>query len=59
MESCLNETKVQRLCYVNLGSLSSCFHSGYLAPEYAIGSKLTKKVDLCSFGVLTLELICG
>ncbi|KAK9085187.1 hypothetical protein Sjap_025598 [Stephania japonica] len=33
--------------------------TGYLAPEYAIGGKLTKKADVYSFGVLTLELISG
>ncbi|KAK8953440.1 putative LRR receptor-like serine/threonine-protein kinase [Platanthera guangdongensis] len=32
---------------------------GYLAPEYAILGKLTKKADIYSFGVLLLEIICG
>ncbi|CAA6655677.1 unnamed protein product [Spirodela intermedia] len=33
--------------------------TGYLAPEYAMGGRLTKKADIYSFGVLTLEIISG
>ncbi|KAF8391372.1 hypothetical protein HHK36_023676 [Tetracentron sinense] len=33
--------------------------TGYLAPEYALGGQLTKKADIYSFGVLTLEIISG
>lgn len=33
--------------------------SGYLAPEYAIRGKLTRKADIYSFGVLLLEIISG
>lgn len=38
-----------------------CFnmHSGYLAPEYAMGGQLTLKADVYSFGVLILEIISG
>ncbi|MED6119394.1 Cold-responsive protein kinase 1 [Stylosanthes scabra] len=32
---------------------------GYLAPEYAIGGKLTRKADIYSFGVLLMEVVCG
>ncbi|KAL9234075.1 hypothetical protein vseg_008987 [Gypsophila vaccaria] len=32
---------------------------GYLAPEYALGGRLTKKADVYSFGVLILEIISG
>ncbi|KAH1210867.1 Cold-responsive protein kinase 1 [Glycine soja] len=32
---------------------------GYLAPEYAIGGKLTRKADIYSFGVLLAEIISG
>lgn len=34
-------------------------HSGYLAPEYAMGGQLTMKADVYSFGVLILEIISG
>jgi serine/threonine protein kinase len=34
-------------------------HSGYLAPEYAMGGQLTMKADVYSFGVLILEVISG
>ncbi|XP_020580467.1 putative serine/threonine-protein kinase [Phalaenopsis equestris] len=32
---------------------------GYLAPEYAIFGKLTRKADIYSYGVLLLEIISG
>ncbi|KAI3466057.1 hypothetical protein Pfo_022720 [Paulownia fortunei] len=32
---------------------------GYLAPEYAIRGKLTRKADIYSFGVLLLEIVSG
>ncbi|OIW11635.1 hypothetical protein TanjilG_24841 [Lupinus angustifolius] len=32
---------------------------GYLAPEYAIGGRLTRKADIYSFGVLLLEIVSG
>ncbi|VFQ97570.1 unnamed protein product [Cuscuta campestris] len=32
---------------------------GYLAPEYALLSQLTRKVDVYSFGVLLLEIVSG
>ncbi|OIV92490.1 hypothetical protein TanjilG_02253 [Lupinus angustifolius] len=32
---------------------------GYLAPEYAIRGKLTRKADIYSFGVLLMEIISG
>lgn len=32
---------------------------GYLAPEYMLGGKLTKKADVFSFGVLILEIVSG
>ncbi|XP_061339255.1 cold-responsive protein kinase 1-like [Gastrolobium bilobum] len=32
---------------------------GYLAPEYAIGGKLTRKADIYSFGVLLMEIVSG
>ncbi|KAL0320620.1 UNVERIFIED_CONTAM: Cold-responsive protein kinase [Sesamum radiatum] len=32
---------------------------GYLAPEYAIRGKLTRKADIYSFGVLLLEIMSG
>lgn len=34
-------------------------HSGYLAPEYALGGQLTMKADVYSFGVLILEILSG
>ncbi|PIA45597.1 hypothetical protein AQUCO_01600067v1 [Aquilegia coerulea] len=33
--------------------------SGYLAPEYALRGKLTKKADVYSFGVLIIEIVSG
>lgn len=33
--------------------------TGYLAPEYAITGKLTRKADIYSFGVLLLEIVSG
>jgi len=38
---------------------SVCCFRGYLAPEYAIRGKLTRKADLYSFGVLLLEIVSG
>lgn len=32
---------------------------GYLAPEYAIRGKLTRKADIYSFGVLLMEIVSG
>lgn len=32
---------------------------GYLAPEYAVLGKLTRKADIYSFGVLLIEIVCG
>ncbi|GAB2278019.1 Cold-responsive protein kinase 1 [Dionaea muscipula] len=32
---------------------------GYLAPEYAIRGRLTRKADVYSFGVLLLEIVTG
>ncbi|XP_073058289.1 cold-responsive protein kinase 1-like [Primulina eburnea] len=32
---------------------------GYLAPEYAVCGKLTRKADIYSFGVLLIEIVCG
>ncbi|XP_030440711.1 cold-responsive protein kinase 1 [Syzygium oleosum] len=32
---------------------------GYLAPEYAIGGRLTIKADIYSFGVLLVEIVSG
>ncbi|XP_062150447.1 cold-responsive protein kinase 1-like isoform X2 [Alnus glutinosa] len=32
---------------------------GYTAPEYAIHGQLSEKVDIYSFGVVVLEIICG
>ncbi|XP_021293456.1 cysteine-rich receptor-like protein kinase 3 [Herrania umbratica] len=32
---------------------------GYMAPEYVVRGKLTEKVDVYSFGVLAIEVICG
>ncbi|GLT64699.1 hypothetical protein SLA2020_371760 [Shorea laevis] len=32
---------------------------GYLAPEYAIRGKLTRKADIYSFGVLLVEIVTG
>lgn len=32
---------------------------GYLAPEYALRGQLNRKVDVYSFGVLLLEIVCG
>ncbi|XP_068642107.1 cysteine-rich receptor-like protein kinase 3 [Aristolochia californica] len=31
---------------------------GYMAPEYLVRGKLTEKVDIYSFGVLLIEIIC-
>lgn len=36
-----------------------CMSRGYLAPEYALLSQLTKKADVYSFGILMLEIISG
>lgn len=32
---------------------------GYLAPEYAISGRLTRKSDIYSFGVLLMEIVSG
>ncbi|GAV67943.1 Pkinase domain-containing protein/Stress-antifung domain-containing protein [Cephalotus follicularis] len=32
---------------------------GYMAPEYLVRGQLTEKVDVYSFGVLVLEIVCG
>ncbi|KAI4350665.1 hypothetical protein L6164_005098 [Bauhinia variegata] len=32
---------------------------GYMAPEYLAEGRLTEKVDVYSFGVLVLEIVCG
>ncbi|KAE8022180.1 hypothetical protein FH972_008004 [Carpinus fangiana] len=32
---------------------------GYTAPEYALHGQLSEKVDIYSFGVVVLEIICG
>lgn len=36
-----------------------CLYSGYMAPEYAIWGHLSYKVDVYSFGIVTLEIISG
>ncbi|KAF8391306.1 hypothetical protein HHK36_023610 [Tetracentron sinense] len=36
-----------------------CGTPGYMAPEILRGDPLTKKVDVFSFGVLIIEIICG
>uniref|UniRef100_A0A1D1XMM9 Putative LRR receptor-like serine/threonine-protein kinase At1g56140 n=1 Tax=Anthurium amnicola TaxID=1678845 RepID=A0A1D1XMM9_9ARAE len=45
----------------NVTHISTCVAgtTGYLAPEYAMGGRLTKKADIYSFGVLILEIISG
>ncbi|GAU31600.1 hypothetical protein TSUD_54240 [Trifolium subterraneum] len=32
---------------------------GYMAPEYAMHGYLTDKADVYSFGIVTLEIVCG
>lgn len=32
---------------------------GYMAPEYAAGSKITSKVDVYSYGIILLEMVSG
>ncbi|KAK6281537.1 hypothetical protein POUND7_015362 [Theobroma cacao] len=36
-----------------------CICRGYMAPEYVVCGKLSEKVDVYSFGVLVIEVICG
>ncbi|GLU15287.1 hypothetical protein SLE2022_317890 [Rubroshorea leprosula] len=45
----------------NLTHISTCAAGtvGYLAPEYAIRAKLTRKADIYSFGILLLEIVSG
>ncbi|MQL90909.1 hypothetical protein Taro_023504 [Colocasia esculenta] len=45
----------------NVTHISTCVAgtTGYLAPEYAMGGRLTKKADIYSFGVLVLEIVSG
>ncbi|KAB5538940.1 hypothetical protein DKX38_016473 [Salix brachista] len=42
-----------------LNCVSICCKRGYLAPEYAISGRLTRKTDVYSFGVLLLEIVSG
>ena len=35
------------------------FHSGYMAPEYAMHGYLTEKADVYSFGIVALEIVSG
>ncbi|XP_057724133.1 cold-responsive protein kinase 1-like [Arachis stenosperma] len=42
-----------------ISSFIFAFVSGYLAPEYAIRSQVTRKSDVYSFGVLLLEIVSG
>ena len=40
--------------------VKSCFyHSGYMAPEYAMRGQYSMKSDVFSFGVLVLEIVTG
>ncbi|KAK6946644.1 Protein kinase domain [Dillenia turbinata] len=32
---------------------------GYLAPEYALQGRVTRKADIYGFGILLLEIVCG
>lgn len=41
-----------------MSSFSLSFR-GYLAPEYAVNGRLTRKADIYSFGVLLVEIVCG
>nr|GMC50778.1 cold-responsive protein kinase 1-like [Ipomoea batatas] len=53
------------LSLFSIGSESAFFtrvsfvYRGYLAPEYAMRARLTRKADIYSFGVLLLEIVSG
>jgi len=49
----LNNYFMSEICWCMI------YFRGYLAPEYAIGGKLTRKADVYSFGVLLVEIVSG
>nr|GMC50930.1 putative serine/threonine-protein kinase [Ipomoea batatas] len=54
----LSQTLLGNLLSLSLFSIGS-ESAGYLAPEYAMRARLTRKADIYSFGVLLLEIVSG
>ncbi|XP_019443885.1 PREDICTED: putative serine/threonine-protein kinase [Lupinus angustifolius] len=57
----ISDFGLAKLIAANLTHISTLVAgtAGYLAPEYAIRSQVTRKSDVYSFGVLLLEIVSG
>ncbi|XLT05410.1 hypothetical protein HN51_044159 [Arachis hypogaea] len=57
----ISDFGLARLIPANITHISTLVAgtAGYLAPEYAIRSQVTRKSDVYSFGVLLLEIVSG
>ncbi|KAJ3695500.1 hypothetical protein LUZ60_000877 [Juncus effusus] len=57
----LGDFGLARLMDHDHGSLTTRFAGtfGYIAPEYGTSGKASRETDIFSFGVVTLEILCG